>query len=127
MLAGSSGFRLMPRKMAGIATITIDPSMVAIVMLSVVLDRAIHLYRSGRPTAAPDPFDAPFRWFVSTLCRTFTFTQLSESTCLIATIYLAKLTFASGYGVSPPGESGGGSSPGSPGAAGDVGVVLKTA
>src|SRR5579862_182885 len=72
MLAGSSGFRLMPRKMAGIATITIDPSMVAIVMLSVVLDRAIHLYRSGRPTAAPDPFDAPFRWFVSVLCRTFT-------------------------------------------------------
>ncbi len=43
MLAGSSGFRWMPRKMAGIATITIDPSMVAIVMLSVVLDRAIHL------------------------------------------------------------------------------------
>jgi hypothetical protein len=35
--------------------------MVAIVMLSVVLDRAIHLYRSGRPTAGPDPFDALFR------------------------------------------------------------------
>jgi hypothetical protein len=47
--------------------------MVAIVMLSVVLDRATHLYLSGRPTAGPDPFAAPFRsWFVSTLCRTFT-------------------------------------------------------
>jgi len=46
--------------------------MVAIVMLSVVLDRAIHLYLSGRPAAGPDPFAAPFRWFVSTLCRTFT-------------------------------------------------------
>ena len=49
MLPGASGFRPMPRKMAGIAMITIEASMVAIVMLSVVLDRAIHLYRSGRP------------------------------------------------------------------------------
>jgi hypothetical protein len=31
--------------MAGIAMITMDASMVAIVMLSVVLDSAIHLYR----------------------------------------------------------------------------------
>jgi hypothetical protein len=46
--------------------------MVAIVMLSVVFDRAIHLYRSGRSFAGPDPFDAPFRWFVSTLRRTLT-------------------------------------------------------
>ena len=49
MLPGSSGFRPMPRKMAGIAMITIEASIVAIVMLSVVLDRAIHLYRPGRP------------------------------------------------------------------------------
>jgi hypothetical protein len=35
--------------MAGIATITIDASIVAIVMLSVVLDRAIHRYLSGWP------------------------------------------------------------------------------
>ena len=42
-LPGVSGFRPMPRKIAGIDTITIDASMVAIVMLSVVLDRATHL------------------------------------------------------------------------------------
>src|SRR5260370_34097572 len=52
MLPGVSGFRWMPRKMAGIATITIDASIVAIVMLSVVLDRATHLYLSGRPPPA---------------------------------------------------------------------------
>ena len=44
----------MPRKMAGIATITIDASIVAIVMLSVVLDSAIHRYRSGRPPSWPE-------------------------------------------------------------------------
>ena len=44
MLPGASGFRWMPRKMAGIAMITIEPSIVAIVMLSVVLDSATHLY-----------------------------------------------------------------------------------
>jgi len=33
----------MPRKIAGSEMITIDASMVAIVMLSVVLDRATHL------------------------------------------------------------------------------------
>src|SRR5215468_10511216 len=49
MLPGPSGFRWIPRKMAGIAMITIDPSIVAIVMLSVVLDSAIHLYLSGCP------------------------------------------------------------------------------
>ena len=43
MLPGASGLRWMPRKMAGIAMITIDPSIVAIIMLSVVLDRATHL------------------------------------------------------------------------------------
>ena len=69
MLPGSSGFRPMPRKMAGIAMITIEASIVAIVMLSVVLDRAIHLYRPGRPPmAAAEPFTCP----VSTLCRTLT-------------------------------------------------------
>jgi len=36
----------MPRKIAGIAMITIDPSIVAIIMVSVVFDSAIHLYRS---------------------------------------------------------------------------------
>src|SRR5579875_1682988 len=54
----------MPRKMAGIEMITIDASIVAIVMLSVVLDSAIHLYLPGRPAAppacvAPDPFTWP--------------------------------------------------------------------
>ena len=43
MLPGVSGFRWMPRKMAGIAMITIEASIVAIVMLSVVLDSATHL------------------------------------------------------------------------------------
>ena len=69
MLPGASGFRWMPRKMAGIAMITIDASMVAIVMLSVVLDRAIHLYRPGcAPLAVTEPFTCP----ESTLCRTLT-------------------------------------------------------
>src|SRR5690349_6842142 len=69
MLPGSSGFRPMPRKMAGIAMITMEASIVAIVMLSVVLDRAIHLYRSGRPPlAVAEPFTCP----ESTLCRTLT-------------------------------------------------------
>src|SRR5467141_2507743 len=69
MLPGSSGFRWMPRKMAGIAMITIEASMVAIVMLSVVLDRAIHLYRPARPPlAVAEPFTCP----ESTLCRTLT-------------------------------------------------------
>ena len=44
MLPGAVGSRWMPRKMAGIAMITIDVSIVAIVMLSVVLDSATHLY-----------------------------------------------------------------------------------
>jgi len=35
--------RWMPRKMAGIAMITIEASIVAIVMLSVVLESATHL------------------------------------------------------------------------------------
>jgi hypothetical protein len=64
--------------MAGIATITIDASIVAIVMLSVVLDRAIHRYLSGRPSWPPDPPgvpDVPFTSPASTLCRT-----LDEST-----------------------------------------------
>src|SRR5271165_3148304 len=88
MLPGVSGFRPMPRKMAGIAMITIDASIVAIVMLSVVLDRAIHRYLSGRcagpegrPPGAPwsrggsippVPPWVPFTWPESTLCRTFT-------------------------------------------------------
>src|SRR5438132_10472359 len=71
MLPGDSGFRWMPRKMAGIAMITIEASIVAIVMLSVVLDRAIHLYLPGRP---PFPVE-PAVWLTraeSALLRTFT-------------------------------------------------------
>src|SRR6266481_233727 len=52
MLPGASGLRWMPRKIASIAMITMDPSIVAIVMLSVVLDRAIHLYLPGCRSAA---------------------------------------------------------------------------
>src|SRR5215469_15507913 len=36
----------MPRKMAGIAMMTMEPSIVAIIIVSVVFDSAIHLYRS---------------------------------------------------------------------------------
>ncbi len=43
MFPGESGLRPMPRKMAGIAMITMEASMVAIVMLSVVFDSVIHL------------------------------------------------------------------------------------
>ena len=45
----------MPRKMAGIAMITIEASIVAIVMLSVVFESAIHLYRPSVPSF-PVPF-----------------------------------------------------------------------
>src|SRR5579859_6876358 len=76
MLPGSSGFRWMPRKMAGIAMITIEASIVAIVMLRVVLDRATHRYRSGRPSPVPPPApvlpDVPFRCPYSTLRPTLT-------------------------------------------------------
>src|SRR5579859_1369929 len=76
MLPGSSGFRWMPRKMAGIAMITIEASIVAIVMLRVVLDRATHRYRSGRPSPVTPPApvlpDVPFRCPDSTLRRTLT-------------------------------------------------------
>jgi hypothetical protein len=55
--------------MAGIAMITIEASIVAIVMLSVVFERAIHLYLSGRPTLAMvEPFICP----ESTIRRTLT-------------------------------------------------------
>ena len=46
MLPGSVGLKWMPRKMAGIAMITIEASMVAIIMLTVVFDSATHLYLS---------------------------------------------------------------------------------
>jgi hypothetical protein len=52
--------------------ITIEASIVAIVMLSVVLDRAIHRYLSGRSCRPSDPPDVPFTWPESTLCRTLT-------------------------------------------------------
>ena len=52
MLPGASGLRWMPRKMAGIAMITIEASIVAIVMLRVVLDSATHLYRPFLSAAA---------------------------------------------------------------------------
>ncbi len=63
----------MPRKMAGIATMTIDPSIVAMVMLSVVLDSAIHRYLSGRASACGAPAvvsGIPFTWSEPTLFRT---------------------------------------------------------
>src|SRR5580658_8694989 len=65
----------MPRKIAGIATITIDASIVAIVMLSVVLERATHRYLSGRPPLWPGgaPLgvrDVPFTGSESTTFRT---------------------------------------------------------
>src|SRR5579875_1330240 len=54
MLPGAVGSRRIPRKIAGIEMITIDPSIVAMVMLRVVLDSATHLYRSpGRAGRAP--------------------------------------------------------------------------
>jgi len=67
----------MPRKMAGIAMITIEASMVAIVMLSVVLDRAIHLYLLARGDDPPEPpalggTHPPEPPLESTLCRTLT-------------------------------------------------------
>ena len=71
-MPGASGFSPMPRKMAGIATITIEASIVAIVMLSVVLDSAIHRYRSGPAPFSRDPPDAPFTCPKPTLCRTLT-------------------------------------------------------
>src|ERR1700739_2550734 len=50
MLPGASGLRWIPRKIAGIAMMTMEPSIGAIVMLSVVFERAIHLYLSGCPS-----------------------------------------------------------------------------
>src|ERR1700744_1426919 len=50
MLPGASGLRWIPRKIAGIAMMTMEPSIVAIVMLRVVFERAIHLYLSGCPS-----------------------------------------------------------------------------
>ena len=43
MLPAANGSRPIPRKIAGSAMITIDPSIVAIIMASVVLDKATHL------------------------------------------------------------------------------------
>jgi hypothetical protein len=56
MLPGAVGFRWMPRKIAGIEMITIEESIVAIVMLSVVFDSAIHLYLSPASSDPPAPF-----------------------------------------------------------------------
>src|SRR5215467_3764920 len=44
MLPGAVGSRWMPRKIAGIAMITIEVSIVAISMLTVVFESATHLY-----------------------------------------------------------------------------------
>jgi len=49
MLPGASGLRPMPRKMAGMAMITIELSKIAMNMPSEVLESAIHLYRSSGP------------------------------------------------------------------------------
>ena len=80
MLPGASGLRWIPRKMAGIAMITMEPSMVAIVMLSVVLDRAIHLYLSGCPSVAGSCIG-------SRRDITPTRTSLPRKGCLLATTY----------------------------------------
>src|SRR5258705_10936607 len=48
MLAGRSGSRWIPRKIAGSEMITIELSSVAMNMPRVVFDRAVHLYRSSR-------------------------------------------------------------------------------
>ena len=90
MLPGVSGFRPMPRKMAGIAMITIDASIVAIVMLSVVLDSAIHRYRSGFPPFGRDSPDAPFRCPESSALPHVN-PVYRQNTCLMATIYLGRL------------------------------------
>src|ERR1039457_7398453 len=60
----------MPRKMAGIAMITMEASIVAIVMLRVVLERATHLSRSpgGRcpePSGAAAPGAPPLPCLVA--------------------------------------------------------------
>jgi len=52
----------MPRKMAGIAMITIEASIVAIVMLRVVLERATHRYRPAFGSAARDADDGGGCW-----------------------------------------------------------------
>src|SRR6516165_970039 len=62
----------MPRKMAGIAMITIEASIVAIVMLSVVFDRTIHRYRSGRPLVLAGADDPAEPSLAPALCRTLT-------------------------------------------------------
>jgi len=53
MLPGASGSSPMPRKIAGSAMITIEPSIALISTPSVVLDSATHLYRSPRTTGGP--------------------------------------------------------------------------
>ena len=46
VLEGSRGLRWMPRKMSGSAMSTMEASIVAISMPSVVMNSAIHLWRS---------------------------------------------------------------------------------
>ena len=108
MLPGSSGFRWMPRKMAGIAMITIEASIVAIVMLRVVLDRATHRYRSGFPpsavlTAVPLPLDVPFSCPDSTLRRTLT---QSTANHLLNGNYISGQFQATGSPSPPSAEAG---------------------
>ena len=47
MFPGANGFSPIPRKIAGSAMITMEPSKAAISTPRVVLDSATHLYRSG--------------------------------------------------------------------------------
>ena len=51
MLPGASGSRWMPRKMAGRAIRTIDPSSTAMKVAAVVLASATHLYLASTPSA----------------------------------------------------------------------------
>ena len=83
--------------------ITMDASIVAIVMLSVVLDSAIHRYRSGPAPFSRDPPDAPFTCPKPTLCRTLT---QSTAKHLLNGNYLPWTRPSQATGSSPPEESG---------------------
>src|SRR5581483_9100947 len=78
MFDGRSGSSLIPRKMAGSEMITIELSSVAMNTPRVVLDSAVHLYRSDRSSMIPPP-------------PKFTFTSRSFFTCTSRLAYLTKL------------------------------------
>src|ERR1039458_3428175 len=59
MLPAASGSRWMPRKMAGSAMMTMEPSSVAMNIAAVVLVRATHRYRSPGSRALPRAISRP--------------------------------------------------------------------